>query len=76
MNQELAQLMLRKRGHSVTIANNGEEGVEMFINQDYDVILMDVQMAKMQMPKMNGYEATQHIRQIERKTGPMSRLSG
>jgi CheY-like chemotaxis protein len=64
VNQEVALAMLKKRGHTVTIANNGQEALEILDKNLFDIILMDVQM-----PVMNGYEATHKIRQKEKVTG-------
>ena len=63
-NQVLATKFLEVRGHAVTIANNGSEAVELSLRGDFDAILMDVQM-----PVMNGYEATGAIRKREQQTG-------
>lgn len=60
MNQELAIEILSKRGIQITVANNGEEGVEAIKNGTFDVVLMD-----MQMPVMDGCQATKIIRQSE-----------
>jgi signal transduction histidine kinase/CheY-like chemotaxis protein len=49
--------LLEKSGHSVTLANNGQEALEMHEGNDFDLILMDVSM-----PIMDGIEACQHIR--------------
>lgn len=60
INQLVAKRMLEKEGMIVTLANNGEEGYKEFIHSPigfFDAILMDVQM-----PVMNGYEATRAIR--------------
>ncbi len=57
INQKVAVSTLKKQGHSVTVANDGEEALEALKNQHFDIVLMDVQM-----PKMNGIEATQIIR--------------
>ena len=64
INQMLAKQMLEKKGHKVFIANNGLEAVNMFEKEPYDLILMDVQM-----PEMNGFEASQTIRKKEEALG-------
>ena len=60
MNQLVARKTLEKQwtNMSITIANNGQEAVTILETELFDIILMDIQM-----PIMNGYEATQHIRQ-------------
>ena len=63
INQEIAIKYLEKAGVIISIANNGKEAVEMVTESDYDCILMDCQM-----PVMDGYEATQKIRQDSRFT--------
>jgi CheY-like chemotaxis protein len=61
VNQTLAIRLLEKLGHQVTLANNGIEAVRHWQNTSFDAILMDVDM-----PEMNGYEATERIREYEK----------
>jgi signal transduction histidine kinase/CheY-like chemotaxis protein/HPt (histidine-containing phosphotransfer) domain-containing protein len=63
-NQFLATRMLEKRGHSIVIARDGIEAVEAFDHGRFDVILMDVHM-----PRMGGFEATEAIREQEKRRG-------
>ncbi|MGZ8217797.1 response regulator [Methylomagnum sp.] len=64
VNQRLVVRMLEKRGHSVALANNGKEAVAAVETELFDVALMDVQM-----PEMDGFEATAAIRGIEEASG-------
>ncbi len=64
VNQRVAQRMLERAGCIVTIANNGQEAVAAFDGLRYDVILMDLQM-----PIMDGFEATAAIRSKEKGSG-------
>lgn len=63
-NQKVAQLMLRRCGVTVDIANHGQEALDKMLEKKYDLILMDCQM-----PVMDGFEATQKIREREAQQG-------
>ncbi|MGI1679358.1 MAG: response regulator [Cellvibrionaceae bacterium] len=63
VNQKVAATILERKKISVVIANNGKEAVEILIKhpQDFDLVLMD-----MDMPIMDGYEATKTIRELKK----------
>jgi CheY-like chemotaxis protein len=64
VNQMLAVALLRKRGYDVTVADNGHQAVALVRRSDFDLVLMDVQM-----PGMDGFEATAAIREWEADRG-------
>jgi signal transduction histidine kinase/DNA-binding response OmpR family regulator len=64
VNQRLASRLLEKRGHRVVVAANGQEALAALEKGDYDLVLMDVQM-----PEMDGLEATAAIRKKEKLSG-------
>ncbi|MBZ5610578.1 MAG: response regulator [Acidobacteriia bacterium] len=64
VNQKVASALLAKEGHSVVLTATGREALEALKRETFDLILMDVQM-----PGMNGYEATRAIRAEEQQSG-------
>ncbi|HWW88001.1 MAG TPA: response regulator, partial [Vicinamibacterales bacterium] len=64
VNQRVAAGVLERKGHHVTVVGNGREAVAAMETQSFDLVLIDVQM-----PDMDGFEATRLIRQRERETG-------
>jgi len=69
VNQRVATRMLEKRGHSVVVATNGQKALAALEKQKFDVVLMDVQM-----PDVDGFQATAAIREREKLTGKHLRI--
>ncbi len=66
INQKLALSMLAKIGYEADAAGNGLEAVDTLLHKNYDIVFMDVQM-----PEMDGFEATQQIRELKNITQPI-----
>jgi len=64
INQKLAVRILENRGHKVTVAGTGKEALETLDRGQFDLVLMDIQM-----PEMDGFQATAAIREREGETG-------
>jgi signal transduction histidine kinase/CheY-like chemotaxis protein/HPt (histidine-containing phosphotransfer) domain-containing protein len=69
VNQRVAVGLLERRGHRVSVANNGREAVDAVMREGFDIVLMDVQM-----PEMGGIEATAEIRKREVTSGAHVRI--
>jgi CheY-like chemotaxis protein len=61
-NLYLARFLLEKEGHEIVEATNGQEAVDAVKKQSYDLILMDIQM-----PVMDGMQATKHIKNMNQQ---------
>ena len=64
MNQKLAARLVEKRGHTAFVVGSGREALQALKEQEFDLVLMDVQM-----PEMDGLETTAAIREKEKATG-------
>jgi PAS domain S-box-containing protein len=64
IGQAVASRHLQKRGHRVVVVANGQQAIDAWRQEHFDLILMD-----MQMPEVDGYQATRFIRQHEAETG-------
>ena len=64
VNQKVARAILEKAGHTVVLARTGHHAVNLWETESFDLILMDVQM-----PELDGFEATSEIRKKEKQSG-------
>ncbi|MBW1908477.1 MAG: PAS domain S-box protein [Deltaproteobacteria bacterium] len=68
-NQQVAMRHLQRAGYQVDLVENGQQAVEACKRKAYDLILMDIQM-----PLMDGYEATHEIRKLETRNSPLNHV--
>ncbi len=69
VSQRVITRLLEKAGHHATLANNGQMAVELYTQNDFDLVIMDVQM-----PVLNGFEATAKIRKLDRERNIHTRI--
>ncbi|MHA6279371.1 ATP-binding protein [Salinimicrobium sp. CAU 1759] len=70
LNQRLIEAILKENKYTVDVAGNGKKGIELFLKNDYDLVLMDLQM-----PEQDGRETTKIIRQELQSTVPIVALT-
>lgn len=70
LNVLVARALLEKQGHNIDVASFGEQAVEKITNNDYDLILMDIQL-----PDMDGYEVTRQARLLDKSLPPIVALT-
>lgn len=70
LNQLLLKIILLDFGYEIDLADNGKIAIEKFQNNTYDIVLMDLQM-----PEMNGFEATTYIRETLKSKTPIIALT-
>ncbi|NKB32167.1 MAG: response regulator [Pseudomonadales bacterium] len=64
VNQKLAMHLLQKSGHDTTVVSDGQAALSEYIEKEFDLVLMDIQM-----PVMDGWQATESIRRLENESG-------
>jgi CheY-like chemotaxis protein len=62
LNQKIVSFYLQKEKHNVTIVSSGEKGIEVFLTEEFDLVLMDIML-----PGLDGFETTLIFREIEAK---------
>lgn len=70
LNQKLVSFMLKNRGYDSKACSNGKEAVKLLEKGDFNLVLMDIEM-----PEMNGYEATRYIRETLHSDVPVIALT-
>lgn len=64
INQKVAMKMLTNQGHNVILASDGQQAIDAFVSEPFDIIFMDIQM-----PEMDGIQTTAAIRELEKQSG-------